>query len=319
MRRPIVALKVGLGILSLTCTYRSYGHASVRLTDALNLMLRLSDENANQGITQDDCQQLADFLSEAERDTNLSRFAPQAQKIFKNKCGASVEGDPLNSAPAAATDSAWDGVPQCGSQGGRVLFCEHNPKTGRGLFALGGTANPENSPTLVCAHFEASSRSPFDYLQEVTNRCVVTEFDWRYEGSRSDVLGMKTWLKSPVGSAALRMPAALRDQCSQVFPDAWYCTPTMIVLPEQDISRVTVCGLETRAQRFGFGPILHIGSANSRWTCESKNLMIPDKDERLSVEERSCVPDHLGRLMNDYCRLPYMPVLRSPVRTYIPQ
>lgn len=85
-------------------------------------MLRLSDENANQGITQDDCQQLADFLSEAERDTNLSRFAPQAQKIFKNKCGASVEGDPLNSAPAAATDSAWDGVPQCGSQGGRVLF-----------------------------------------------------------------------------------------------------------------------------------------------------------------------------------------------------
>jgi hypothetical protein len=311
--------RVGSCISALVFAGSSSAFASDSLADALNLLLRVSDEHGDQRPNPNDCRELSELVRGAQLAADLARFKKQASELFK-KCNATHEedDDTPTPVPVKAVDSSWDGIPHCGLSDGRLLHCEHNPVTGRGLFALSSTSSPENSPTLVCAHFEASSRSPFDYLQEVASRCVVTEFDWRYEGSRSDVVGLKTWLKSPVGSAALRIPAVLREQCSQVFADSLYCTPTLVVLPERDSAQVTVCSLETRDYRFGFGPVLHVHSLNSRWTCESKSLFIPDKDERLSVAERSCVPDHLGRLMNDYCRLPYMPVSRTPVRTYIP-
>jgi hypothetical protein len=304
-------------ISALLFASSSPAFASGQLTDALNLMLQLSDKDREFGLSHDDCRRLNEFAVRAKDVEELARFVKQASLLLK-RCESGHEDDQAASLPAKVDDATWDGNPHCGGAGQRVLHCEHNPVTGRGLFVFSGSETPENSPTLVCAHFEATSRSPFDYLQEVGSRCVVTEFDWRYEGLRSDVFGLKSWLKSPVGRAALRIPAALRDQCTQVFADSVYCTPTLVILPERDPNQVTICSLETKDHSFGLGPVLHINSLNSRWTCTSKLLLIPNRDERLSVAERNCVPDHLGRLMNDYCKLPYMPVSRSPVRTYIP-
>ncbi|NBX18109.1 MAG: hypothetical protein EBR09_12170 [Proteobacteria bacterium] len=291
--------------------------ASDSLDGALNLMLRLSDSNSPAIPAPEDCRMLGRIAGSAAASDELHRFKNQADSLI-HKCLSPREDDSSAAAQVSPQDAVWDGVPLCGQDKTRTLLCEHNPLTGRGLFAYSSASSPENSPTLVCAHFEGTSRSPFDFLQEAGSRCVVTEFDWRYESSRSDVAGLKSWVKSPVGSAALQIPSLLKEQCSQVFGDSVYCTPTLVILPEKDPAQVTICSLETKDYRFTFAPVLQVNSLNSRWTCESKSLFLADKDQRLSVAERSCVPDHLGRLMNDYCRLPYMPVARKPVRTYIP-
>lgn len=292
--------------------------AADQLTETMNLLLRAADNNAGNGLSAADCR-LLDRLRKDDSGPTRDRFATVAEKLWMKVCSNTAE-DNSSAGPAASQQDlmVWDGQPVCRNTDERVLHCNHNPKTGRGLFVYAGSDTPENSPTLACAHFGASSRSPFDFLQETDSRCVVTEFDWRYESSRSDVHGLHSWVSSPIGSVPLQIPAVLKEQCNNVFSDAVYCTPTLIVLREKDATNLSICSLKTRDQRFGIGPLLRITSSSSRWNCESKSILIPDKDTRLSVEERSCVPDHLGRLQNDYCRLPYMPVARRPVRTYLP-
>lgn len=302
-------------VLSICMAPRAHG--AQQLSEMMNLFLRVADDNGGSGITAEDCRRLEE-IAEDLLDTQ-SRFRVMAKDLLEARCLKTVEDDhQQKSTDNSAGNAIWDGQPMCRDQNPRVLACEHNPSTGRGLFVLSGSDSPLNSPSLVCAHFEGVLRSPFDVSQEVDSRCVLTEYDWRYEGSRSDVQGMTTWVKSPARVSSLQIPMLLREQCQKVFADAYYCTPTLIILPERDPNNVSVCGLKTRDQVFGFGPILRIASSNSRWECESKSLLIPDKDVRLSVEERSCIPDHLGQLMSDNCRLPYMPVARKPLRIYIP-
>ncbi|MEN9810038.1 MAG: hypothetical protein RLZZ488_1605 [Pseudomonadota bacterium] len=298
--------------------YVSTVAAADTLTETMNVLLRAADNNGGTGMSATDCR-LLNRLRTDDSDPTLDRFKSVAEKLWSKVCSNTAEDNTAADSSAPQQDVLiWDGQPVCRNTDERVLQCQHNPKTGRGLFVYAGSHALQNSPTLVCAHFTASSRSPFDFLQETDSRCVVTEFDWRYESSRSDVRGLHSWVVSPIGSAALQIPALLKEQCSSVFSDAVYCTPTLIVLHEQDSTRMSICGLKTHDQLFGIGPLLRISSSNSRWVCESKSTLIPDQDSRLSVEERSCIPDHLGRLANDYCRLPYMPIARRPVRTYLP-
>ncbi|NBO38851.1 hypothetical protein EBU99_09735 [bacterium] len=296
------------------------------MSQAMNLLLRAADNNSGVGLTASDCASLHELASGVG--SAQTRFSRQAAELFAHACARkgdankATEDDPNsepNNAPVSDADALWDGEALCPVGHERILECEHNGKNGRGMFVYSGSDSPVNSPTLVCAQFEATFRSLFEFGQEIDSRCVVTEFDWRYEAQRSDVYGMKTWLESEVSRAPLGIPAALKDQCQKVFSDALYCTPTVIILPEKDPSSLSICQLKTFDHVFGFGPFLHIGSSNSSWTCKSKSLLIPNRDERLSVEELSCVPDDLGQLMNPYCRFPYMPVAREPVRTFIPQ
>lgn len=299
--------------------FSSMALASPDLDNSMNVMLRAADNNGGQGLSRDDCQQLKELSSESVS-SELKRFNKVASEIVSTHCHRGAEDDstqPQAAQPPVKVD-LWDGKSRCLMDSQRVLQCEHNGASGRGLFVYSGSESYTNSPSLVCAHFAATGRSPFELYQEVDHRCVLTEFDWRYESSRSDVQGMKTWLKTEVAHSNLQIPASLAEQCQRVFPDALYCTPTLIVLRERNPDEVSICGLKTRAQLLGLLPLLRISSLNSRWACESKSLLSPDSDQRLSVEERSCVPDHLGRLMNNYCRLPYMPVARHPVRTFIP-
>lgn len=292
--------------------------ASGPLSDSMNLLLRAADNNVGNGLSLDDCRQLDELRTDAARPAH-DRFKNVADRFWKKLCDDASEDGTAVQVDASPKDvQIWDGQPLCRTGDERILHCSHNSVTGRGLFVYSGSDTTQNSPTLVCAHFSASSRSPFDYLQETGSRCVVTEFDWRYESLRSDVRGVYNWQSSPIGSAALQIPALLTEQCSKVFSDAAYCTPTLIVLREKEETSISTCALRTHDQRFGVGPFLRINSSNSRWHCERKSLLVPNKDERLSVEERSCIPDEFGRIKNDYCRLPYLPVVRRPVRTYLP-
>jgi hypothetical protein len=261
--------------------------------------------------------------SEVE-DGELVRFRSEARRLLKERCGdeklsSAVEDTPVSdSQKNSEPDAIWDGQAVCAAGDEQVLQCEHGSANGRGVFVYSGSESPDNHPTLVCVHFEASYLRPFEREQLVDARCVVTEFDWRYESQRSDVVGIRNWATSAVNHAPMQIPAALKNQCNQVFPDALYCTPTLIIFPDTSSrSRVGICRLRTSDSVLGLGALLRIGSWNSRWECESKSLDVPDRDERLTVEERSCIPDHLGRQQNPFCRFPYLPVARRPVRTFL--
>ncbi len=313
--KATISILISAGVLPVAM-------ASQDVSSALNLFLRAAQSNSGQRMSDSDCSELRAIAENS--DTNFSRFKKEAESFLQVRCGNERRGSlayedsiPPQAANPDLQDTVWDGTALCQTADERVLHCEHRGENGRGMFVYAGQSLLENSPSLVCAHFEATYRSPFELEQQVAARCVVTEFDWRYEAQRSDALGIKNWLASRVNHSPLQIPDALKKQCAAVFPDALYCTPTLIVFPESDSTRVGVCQLKTYDRVFGLGALLRIGSWNSRWECESKSTLLPDKDDRLSVEERSCVPDHLGRQMTPFCRFPYMPVARKPLRTYI--
>ncbi|NBW82318.1 hypothetical protein EBR21_11245, partial [bacterium] len=221
-----------------------------RLDETMNFILMAADVSDGAAMNSEDCLKL-DFLASSNGAENHSRFSALARSIYTERCARSPENDsqkPDSAKPPV--DETWDGKPICKDSDRRTIACSHNTITGRGLFAYSGSSGPINSPTLVCAHYEISSRSPLDFTQEVDSRCVLTEFDWRYEGSRSDVFGMHDWLNSSKGATSLSMPGWLKDQCSRSFPDALYCTPSLIVLPESDPSSLSICALKTRDYHF---------------------------------------------------------------------
>lgn len=295
--------------------------ASELSTFAMNALLAAASLPVGEGMTHDDC----DVLREIVNDTRLDsrRYKEAAREIVEMRCSAqNRENDKAQGASDDTVDQTqsfqiWDGTALCRKSDERIQVCEHGAANGRGLFVYSSSRSLENRPSLVCAHFESNYRNPFEQEQVVDGRCVVTEFDWRYESARSDVYGIKNWLKAGVNHTALEVPAALKAQCSQVFPDAIYCTPTFIVFPESDETRVGICRLRTHDSVLGLGAILRIGRWNSQWECQSISMAVPDRDTRLSTAERQCVPDHLGQLQTPFCRLPYLPVLRRPVRTYM--
>lgn len=297
------------------------GMADERASEILNLFLRATDGSLSGALSKEECSRLNEFSR--MQSGELARFQVAASQLLMQRCGEEVlshrheDGSLQTQDKNPVSGDVWDGSAVCAQGHDQVLQCEHRAANGRGIFVYAGNATPENSPTLVCVHFEATYRRPFEREQLVDARCVVTEFDWRYEAVRSDVSGIGNWMMTPVNHSPVQIPAALKEQCSQVFPDALYCTPTLIVFPESSGKSVGICHLRTHDSILGLGALLKIGSWNSRWECESKNLDIPDRDVRLSVEERSCIPDHLGQQRNPFCRFPYLPVARRPVRTFI--
>ncbi|MBM3383165.1 MAG: hypothetical protein FJY29_12110 [Betaproteobacteria bacterium] len=313
-----LAWLMSIGVLS-QLHWVSSVQAGSKPAEYLDLFLRASENSQGESLMSEDCLALRS-LTEVQS-TESVRWRKRAQTFFQARCAEQLTGKMgFEDAPALSDKSAdaiWDGTALCSAGDQRLIRCEHRGENGRGLLVYAGRDSWDNSPTLVCAHVEATYRSPFEHEQQVAARCVVTEFDWRYEGLRSDVYGVINWLLQKAPHAPLQIPAALKSQCTEVFPDAIYCTPTLIVFPETDPTRVGICQLNTHDRVLGLGAILKIGSWNSHWVCESKSLIVPDMDSRLSVEERQCVPDHLGQHKTPYCRFPYMPVARKPVRTYI--
>ncbi|MEY2987250.1 MAG: hypothetical protein RJB13_771 [Pseudomonadota bacterium] len=321
MSRSIAAKEVNLLLLSVTLLLSHSALASELSASALNALLAAGSLSVGESLKENDCEVLAAVLQDNQPGSR--RFKEAAQATFDSRCrGKNEENDKGQVASDEPIDHVqkfqiWDGDAICRTADDRIQACEHGSFNGRGLFVYSSSQSLENRPSLVCAHFELNYRSPFEYEQLIDGRCVVTEFDWRYESARSDVHGIQNWLKTDVNHSALEIPAALKTQCSLVFPDAIYCTPTFIVFPEPDDSRVGVCRLRTHDRVLGLGAIFRIGRWNSQWDCQSVSMLVPDRDSRLSVGERACIPDHLGQLQTSFCRLPYMPVARRPVRTYM--
>lgn len=317
--RSLVLWTMSSFFVSSQLPWISVAQATVEIETQLDLFLRASELPSETTLSAEDCSALKNLSHSASR--SEVRLQKRAKEFFSAHCSQSGEAKGASEDNTPFSDKSgndiWDGTAQCQTSDERLIHCEHRGENGRGLVVYTGRNSLENSPSLVCAHFEGTYRSPFEQEQQIAARCVVTEFDWRYEGMRSDVYGVKNWLYQKVAHSPLQIPAALKSQCAEVFPDAIYCTPSLIVFPESDTTRVSICQLNTLDRVFGLGAILRVGSWNSRWICESKSLMVPNQDERLSVEERQCVPDHLGQHKTPYCRFPYMPVARRPVRTYL--
>lgn len=296
-------------------------HASEVSTAALNAILSAESIGPNEILAPAECDVLSSILidkrSESERFKKVAKAAFELRCVSQEKERDDSKKDASDSPDPSKKFQVWDGSAVCRSSDERIQVCEHGSENGRGLFVYSSSRSLEIRPTLVCAHFESNFRNPFEHEQLVDGRCVVTEFDWRYESGRSDVYGIKNWLKSDVNHASLEIPAALKTQCSAVFPDAIYCTPTFIVFPEAEESSVGVCRLKTNDRVLGFGAFLRIGRWNSQWECDRVSMLVPDKDSRLSIAERECVPDHLGQLKTPFCRMPYLPVARKPIRTYL--
>jgi hypothetical protein len=323
MSHSVAGKETNLLLLSLALFMSQPVLASELSATALNALLASESLSEGEILAESDCNALASVLQDKQPDSY--RFKEVVSEAFDLRCKnkdqendkAQGQDDASDSVDRSQKFQIWDGAAQCRSGDERIQVCEHGSANGRGLFVYASSRSLENRPSLVCAHFESNYRNPFEHEQVIDGRCVVTEFDWRYESARSDVYGIRNWLKSEVNHSALEIPAALKAQCSQIFPDALYCTPTLIIFPESEESRVGVCRLRTHDRVLGLGAILRVGRWNSQWDCQSVSMLVPDKDSRLSSAERECVPDHLGQLKTPFCRLPYMPVARRPVRTYM--
>lgn len=321
MTCSVASKETNLLVLSLALLSSHPTFASDFSSSVLNALLAAESLSSGEDLAKNDCSALAAVLQDSQ--AHSQRYKEVAREAFAEHCkNKGEEKDKSQDAPSDTASQSknfqvWDGAALCRSSDERIQVCEHGSSNGRGLFVYSSTRSLENRPSLVCAHFESNYRNPFEHEQLIDGRCVITEFDWRYESARSDVYGVQNWLKSEVNHTALEIPAALKTQCSQVFPDAIYCTPTFIVFPESDESRVGVCRLQTQDRVLGLGAILRVGRWNSQWDCQSISMLVPDRDSRLSTAQRECVPDHLGEIQTRFCRFPYLPVARRPVRTYM--
>jgi hypothetical protein len=161
----------------------------------------------------------------------------------------------------------------------------------------------------VCAFTGATGEWLFESDYVISSKCVVSELDWRSPGGRPDVRGVFQWLDEPGTRKPAKLPFALGEQCQTTFSDAAFCSPTLVVMPTQNPDVYDACGLQTHLK--GFNPIVvNIVRGQSRWVCETKDLRVVNKQERLSVHEWDCVPNLRGNI-SSMCKLPYLPTTKS--------
>ncbi len=110
----------------------------------------------------------------------------------------------------------------------------------------------------------------------------------------------------------MEIPFALAEQCLTTFTDAAFCSPTLVVMPTQNPDVFDACGLQTNLHDFN-AIVARIAHGTSRWVCESKDLRVVDKQNRLSMREWDCVPNMWGNISAG-CKLPYLPTTQH-VRT----
>jgi hypothetical protein len=223
-------------------------------------------------------------------------------------------GAPQSNTPDAKPKkqiAPWTSQPLCNNKWGDLPQCSFNHKNGHGLFVLKQPQVVNDPNFLVCVNMAGQQQSWIDHRELISARCQVSSMDWEYGSGRSDYRGVLNWLTDNARDEAITMPALLATQCNQVFPEAAICSPSLLVLPTSSANEFDVCALHTLRQGINL-IILEVHQGNSKWKCERKDLNKPDRQERLSVAEWSCVPNAWG-YVDKLCPLPYIPTT-EPLR-----
>ena len=122
---------------------------------------------------------------------------------------------------------------------------------------------------------------------------------------RSDIKGLFYWIDKKTKYDPVKIPQPLMTQCNEVFKDAYFCTPTLIVLPTIEEDVVDICQMKTKNTDIRV-PFLRVAKANSKWDCQSTDMKEPTFKEKLDKKEHLCVPRDSGNIKKS-CLLPYIP------------
>ena len=122
---------------------------------------------------------------------------------------------------------------------------------------------------------------------------------------RSDLKGLFNWIDKKTKYDPVKIPKPLMTQCSEVFKDAYFCTPTLIVLPTTEDDVVDICSMKTKNIDVRV-PFLRVVKANSKWDCKSVDMKVPTFKEKLDKDDHLCVPRDSGKIKKS-CLLPYIP------------
>ncbi len=282
------------------------------LQESLNVMTEVSSADAKELPKQ--CQKFKVFVEKVtpilEKHPQLSKLSQRLQEFEKRVC---PDGNSAfeNAPPVAPLPNmtVWSSQPKCKERVGVIPYCEFRHTNGRGLFALSQNDKLWAPNFLVCASTAGSQQMAFgsDYLIET--KCRISNVDWIAGSGRPDVQGLFYWLEQPATRTSIEIPQALAQQCDTMFPEAVFCSPTLMVLPTQKRDFVDVCSLETYLAKVDF-VVVRVSSGNSRWTCETKNLRNVDAQENLTAQEWGCVPNQFGKT-DGRCALPYIPTTQN--------
>lgn len=245
---------------------------------------------------------------------------------------SSTANNPNNNIPR------WKRQPNCQAHD-KTFRCRYNHSSGRGLFILRQptfTWEKRNSyPTpwpqyLVCAQGAyLKSFGAIGHRVEVLHSCRIStvlfdqylktlehsqspdiiapnELDMVPIDLRSDVMGLIRWTLSPGRGKALAIPNELGEQCQGIFSDAYYCSPTLIVLPTYKGDKVDVCTMKADIKRFTF-IVASFSRVESQWFCQRMDIGKPIIDEDHHEHKTHCIP-HLNGEIHSSCILPYIPV-----------
>ena len=105
---------------------------------------------------------------------------------------------------------------------------------------------------------------------------------------RSDLKGLFYWIDKKTKYDPVKIPEPLMTQCKEVFKDAYFCTPTLIVLPTIEDDVVDICQMKTKNTDVRVP--LRVAKANSKWDCKSTDMKEPTFKEKLDRKEHLCVP-----------------------------
>jgi hypothetical protein len=319
-----------LGFLAASSNARASTHAvtqAMLLEEGLNAAIDVST-SADTGLDVA-CEQLQNTVLLFDKfETKFPLIKPlgkQLRNLETRVCeeriprGKSVSEEAYNSensleedvseADSISSASVWRTQPRCNAGHGPIANCTFRHQNGRGFFTLAERGRYSFPNALACVMNAGSGNWLLESDYVISSRCLVSSVDWRAPSGRSDVLGLFQWLEEPAARKPIELPSALANQCESSFPEAAFCSPTLLVLPSKHAHKFDVCGLHTRRHSMN-GIVFRIATGTSKWKCETKDLRVVDEQKRLSDAEWHCVPNRWGNVSN-MCLLPYIPTTKN--------
>lgn len=307
-----------IGFVLAGFLYPIYGLANGDSTSLLAEHLNAVTEVLSGGPA-GSCDRLSDvlramqWLSAPER-ARLKSVIHSSETILRSHCAA--EPGFLDNTSREIPSEIWNTAPRCDAGERRVRLCRYSHETGRGLFLYRHDVRAAPSNYLVCALSSNSNGGPFSTSYAITSECRVSSLSWDAYlpldpsplHMRSDVVGVLTWPDQDARGTPIELPVALATQCEQAFPEAAFCSPTLIALPVPGRGLIDVCSLRTIRRGVGL-PFIRIESASSKWRCQRMDLekrIVFDPNSPIPVGEENCVADDSGAI-DGSCQFPYVP------------
>jgi hypothetical protein len=245
---------------------------------------------------------------------HLYTSLPELKERF---CTSDVPSDTIREfSSQAGTPQAPTLPPNCNTGIGPIPNCTFNEENGRGLFTMGQTAFQKKPNFLVCVMSAGAGSWMLhsDYI--IKGRCLVSGIDWKDTPPRSDVDGVFNWLEASAHRSPIALPQPLSEQCRQAFPEAAFCSPSMVVLPTRDTNVFDICSLHSHQNQWNV-VLFRINNSNSHWDCETKDLRVVDQQIEFGGRDWECVPNVVGHV-NNRCILPFVPTTEE-VMIYDPE